>query len=74
MNSYRVSIDPKPIAGSGIGHAIGCGRQITIVTGTVQDALSIARGKINSNEEITGVYAESYDVIIDHSQVQGQQS
>lgn len=68
MNVYTITVTPKAIPGSGIGH-IGNDRQITIVTGTLQEAMGIARGKITDKEEIAGIWTNSTDVIVDYSQV-----
>jgi len=68
MNVYHVTIEPKAIAGAGIGYA-GSGRTLTIVTGTLQEAMSIARTKLASNEDIAGIYTQSVDVLVDYSQV-----
>lgn len=71
MNVYNVSIEPKVLQGSGIGHT-GSGRNLTIVTETLQDALNIARTKLSASEEITGTYTVANDAIIDYSKVSGQ--
>ena len=68
MNVYTITITPKAMAGAGIGH-LGNDRQITIVTDSLQDAMSIARGRITDKEEIAGVWTTSTDVIVDYSQV-----
>lgn len=68
MNVYNVTVEPKPVVGSGIGH-FGGGRSMTIVTGTLQEALGIARSKITDKEEIAGIYTTATDVIVDYSQV-----
>lgn len=73
MNVYSVQIEPKSLAGSGIGH-MGSTRTITIVTGTLQDAMSIAKTKCGSAEQVTSIYQTAVDAIIDYSQIQqGQQ-
>lgn len=73
MNSYIANISPKKVAGSGIGH-MGNDRQITIITGSLQDAFSIAKTKCAGGEYVTGVYVNAEDVVIDYSQIQqGQQ-
>lgn len=71
MNVYQVSVEPKPVAGAGLG-GVGCGRTFTVVTGTLQDAMSIARGHVGDKEQITGIYVTSSDVIVDYSTVTGQ--
>lgn len=71
MNSYSVNISPKTVQGSGIGH-MGSDRTITIVTDTLQSAISIAKTKCNSNEHVTSVYLNAEDVVIDYSQIKGQ--
>lgn len=68
MNVYNVTVEPKAVAGAGIGY-IGSSRSITIVTGSLQEAMSIARGKITDKEEIVGVYTTASDVIVDYSNV-----
>ena len=68
MNVYNVTIEPKAVQGAGIGH-FGSGRSITIITGTLQEALGIARTKINGNEEIAGIYTTATDVIVDYSHI-----
>lgn len=73
MNVYQVSVQPKAVSGAGIQpHIGGSGRTFQIVTGTLQDAMSIARTKITDKEEITGVYVTGQDVVVDYSQVTGQ--
>lgn len=71
MNVYQVNIEPKGISGSGIGH-LGSGRTISIVTGTLQEAISIARTKITDKEEVQGIWETAKDVVVDYSQVTGQ--
>lgn len=68
MNVYQISVEPKPVQGSGLGN-VGCGRTFAVVTDTMQNAMSIARGKITGNEEITGIYITANDAIVDYSQV-----
>lgn len=68
MNVYQISVEPKPVSGTGLG-GVGCGRTFTVVTDTMQEAMSIARGKINGNEEITGIYITSDNCIVDYSKV-----
>jgi hypothetical protein len=72
MNVYQVNVEPKAVQGAGIGGAPGYGRTFTVVTGTLQDAMSIARGHVGDKEQITGIYVTSSDVIVDYSQVTGQ--
>lgn len=73
MNSYTAIIVPKKVAGAGIGH-MGNDRQITIITGTLQDAFSIAKTKCAGGEHVTSVYLNAEDVVVDYSQIQqGQQ-
>lgn len=71
MNVYQVNVEPKPVSGSGLG-GIGCGRNFCVVTETLQDAMSIARGHITDKEQITGIYVLSSDVFVDYSHVTGQ--
>lgn len=68
MNVYNVSIRPKPITGAGIGY-VGNERSIAIVTGTMQEALGIARTKITDKEEIVGIYESYTNAVVDYSQV-----
>lgn len=68
MNVYHVTIEPKPVSGAGIG-PYGNGRTLSIVTSSLQEAMSIARGKISGNEEIAGIYTSATDVIVDYSQI-----
>lgn len=68
MNTYTVYIGPKPVSGSSPVGPISVGeRSLTIVTGTMQDAMSIARTKTTHNEEITSIYTTATDVIVDYS-------
>lgn len=68
MNVYSISIRAKPIAGAGIGY-VGGDRAIVVVTGSLLEAMSIARGKITDKEEIIGIYESYVDVVVDYSQV-----
>lgn len=69
MNIYQVNVEPKAVPGTGLG-GIGCGRNFTVVTDTLQDAMSIARGHVDNNKEtITGVYVISTDTIVDYSHI-----
>jgi hypothetical protein len=68
MNVYNVTIEPKAVQGAGIGH-FGSSRTLTIVTGTLQEALGIARSKITDKEEVAGIYTTATDVVVDYSQV-----
>lgn len=68
MNVYQVNVEPKPVQGTGLGN-IGCGRTFTVVTDTMQEAMSIARTKVTGNEEITGIYELSKDAVVDYSKV-----
>lgn len=68
MNVYQVNVEPKPVPGTGLG-GMGCGRNFTVVTDTLQEAMSIARGKITGNEEVTGIYVLSADCVVDYSKV-----
>lgn len=73
MNTYTVYIAPKPtnqVLG-GIGMSVAGERSITIVTDTLQNAMNLARGKIASNEEISGIYTSATDVIVDFTPVLG---
>lgn len=72
MNVYQVNVEPKPVAGVGIG-GIGSGRTFSIVTETLQDAMSIARGHVGDKEQITGIYVTSDNVIVDYSSQQAGQ-
>jgi hypothetical protein len=73
MNIYSVQIGPKSVPGSGIGH-MGGDRTIYIVTGSIQDAMSIAKTKLNHNEQVTSIYQVAEDAVIDYSVIQqGQQ-
>lgn len=71
MNVYQVNVEPKGLAGAGIGH-MGSGRVIHIVTDSLQEAMSIARGKITDKEEVQGVWETAKDVVVDYSHVTGQ--
>lgn len=70
MNVYTVTIVPKGTQGAGLGY-LGNERQLTIVTGTLQEAMGIARSKCTDKEEIQGIYCNSNDVIVDYSHVIG---
>ena len=75
MNVYQVNIEQKAVAGTGLSAgSIGSygGRSITIVTGTLQEAMSIARTKITDKEYVQGVWETAKDVVVDYSQVTGQ--
>jgi hypothetical protein len=63
-NVYRVYVH---------AHGPGSGRSLTIVTDTLQNAVSIAKSKCVSNEEVTSVDQEACDVIIDHAAIGTQQ-
>ena len=49
--------------------APGNGRNIHIVTDTLQNALSIAKAQCNNHEEVNSVDLHARDVIIDHLSV-----
>lgn len=66
MNVYQISVEPRQIPGSGIGN-MATSRTFCIVTETLQDAMSIARGQVKNNEDITGVFELARDVIVDYS-------
>lgn len=66
MNVYQISVEPRNIPGSGIGN-MAQPRTFAVVTETLQDAMSIARGQVKNNEDITGVYELARDVIVDYS-------
>ena len=74
MNIYQVNIETKGVAGTGLGGAVGShgGRSITVVTGTLQEAMSIARTKITDKEYVQGVWETAKDAVVDYSQVTGQ--
>lgn len=73
MNVYQISVGPKQQHGAagGMG-SFGSDRVFSVVTGTLQEAMSIARTKISDKEEITGIYVQAQDVVVDYSQVTGQ--
>lgn len=66
MNVYQISVEPRQIPGSGIGN-MASPRTFAVVTETLQDAMSIARGQVKNNEDITGVFELARDVIVDYS-------
>jgi hypothetical protein len=66
MNVYNVTIESKANVGAGLGYG-GGGRSITIVTDTLQSAMSIARTKLKNDEEIAGIYTSAADVLVDYS-------
>jgi hypothetical protein len=72
MNVYTISVEPKTANNASLGIPYGGGYQLHIVTDTLQEAISIAKCKINNTEEITGIYIGSKDVIIDHTKIQSQ--
>jgi len=74
MNIYQVNIETKGVAGTGLGGVAGSygGRSITVVTGTLQEAMSIARTKITDKEYVQGVWETAKDAVVDYSQVTGQ--
>lgn len=77
MNSYQVSVRLKVVPGmgyasTGLGNS-GGERYINIITTTVQEAMSIARGKISDKEEIYGIYLQAEDVVVDYSHQQAGQ-
>lgn len=74
MNVYQVTIEQKAVAGAGYssGPVNYGGRSITIVTGTLQEAMSIAKTKITDKEYVQGVWETAKDVVVDYSQVTGQ--
>lgn len=75
MNVYQVNIEPKAVAGTRLSAgAIGSysGRSITVVTGTLQEAMSIARTKITDKEYVQGIWETAKDAVVDYSQVTGQ--
>lgn len=74
MNVYQVNIEPKAVQGAGYtsGPIPYSSRTITIVTGTLQEAMSIAKTKITDKEYVQGVWETAKDVIVDYSQVTGQ--
>lgn len=70
MNVYEVSIEPKAISGTGIGHVVA-DRTLVVVTNTAREAMSIASGKISDKEEISGVSEIAKGVVVDYSASQG---
>jgi hypothetical protein len=60
-NAYHVYISNS---------SVGCnGRYLTIITDSLQNALSIAKSKCTNHEEVTSVSLEECDLIIDHAAV-----
>lgn len=78
MNVYQVNIEQKAVGGSGLTSGpvgpYGGGRTIHVVTGTLQEAMSIARTKITDKEYIQGVWETAKDVVVDYSQQQSGQN
>ena len=75
MNVYQVNIEQKAVAGAGYSSGpVGSygGRTITIVTGTLQEAMGIARTKCSDKERVQGVWETAKDVIVDYSTIQPQ--
>ena len=75
MNVYQVNIEQKAVAGTGYSSGpVGSygGRTITVVTGTLQEAMSIAKTKITDKEYVQGVWETAKDAVVDYSQVTGQ--
>lgn len=73
MNVYQISVEPKANQGAAQSMGVyGNARTFQVVTDTLQDAMSIARGQISDKEVITGIYVSGQDVIVDYSKVIGQ--
>lgn len=73
MNVYQVNIETKAVGGTGLSSGpYSSSRTIHVVTGTLQEAMSIARTKITDKEYIQGVWETAKDVVVDYSQVTGQ--
>ena len=70
VNSYSVYLDPIASQNT-LGHQIGHGRHITIITDTLQSAMSIARANCKSGEEVTSVLLSERDVIVDYTVCKG---
>lgn len=47
------------------------GRSLVIITDSIQSALSIARARLNTGEEIESVYEGALDPIIDYTVCKG---
>lgn len=70
MNVYQITIQPKAVPGMGYSSGPSCSqRSISIVTTSLQEAMSLARGKLAANEEIAGIYLQAEDVVVDYSTV-----
>lgn len=73
MNMYSASIRDIPVNSSVYGAGPSNNRCINILTNSMQSAMSIARAKCTSKEEVVSIYLQSEDVIIDYTQIPTQQ-
>lgn len=67
-NVYNVSIEPIKNR-----MPFGNKRNVYVLTDTLQNAMAIGKTKCANGEEVTGIYLDSEDVIIDHQAIGTQQ-
>lgn len=73
LSIYTVYIEDKRTSNGGFtspqGAVLGssCGRYLTIVTDSLNNAIAIGRARCTPNEEVTSASRGNDDVIVDHA-------